>query len=69
MSERAIRPADASNANDSASTSNRTAAGGVTFVPGKVGSAFSFNGVDGIVTTPLTMTYGSGASFHRHPRR
>lgn len=35
---------------------------GVTVVPGKVGSAFEFNGT-GVVTTPLVNSYSSGITF------
>jgi hypothetical protein len=40
------------NANDTIGAHNGTAVGGVTFVPGKVGQAFSFDGVTGVVNLP-----------------
>ncbi len=49
--------------NDISGTNHGTPVGGVTFVPGKVGSAFSFNSVDGVVATPLTVSYSGGATF------
>jgi hypothetical protein len=36
---------------------------GTTFAPGKVGQAFSFDGVDDVVTTPLMVNYANGATF------
>ena len=40
------------NANDSVNGNNGSIQGGVTFAPGEVGQAFSFNGVDGEVKVP-----------------
>ena len=40
------------NANDSSGSNPGTLQGGVTFAAGKVGQAFSFNGVDGYVNVP-----------------
>jgi hypothetical protein len=40
------------NANDTVGAHNGTAVGGVTFVPGKVGEAFNFDGVTGVVNLP-----------------
>jgi Tol biopolymer transport system component len=37
--------------------------GGTTFVPGLVGEAFSFDGVDDLVTTNFVMNYASGVSL------
>ena len=42
------------NANDIAGSNNGTLQNGVTFAPGKVGSAFNFDGVDDFVNVPDT---------------
>ena len=44
-----------SNANDSLSTYNGTAVGGVTYTAGKSGNAFTFNGTTGYVSLPNNM--------------
>jgi hypothetical protein len=44
------------NAIDSAGTNNGTLFGGVTFVPGKVGQAFRFNGTNSYVSVPYSPT-------------
>jgi hypothetical protein len=44
------------NANDSAGANNGTVQGGVTFVAGKVGQAFEFNGSTGDVRVPTSTT-------------
>src|SRR5262249_20982804 len=40
------------NAFDSVGVANGSPSGGVSFTPGQVGSAFSFNGVDGAINVP-----------------
>src|SRR5438128_3317813 len=40
------------NANDSIDGGNGTPYGGVTFAPGRVGTAFSFDGVNGAINVP-----------------
>ena len=40
------------NANDNTTTNNGVLEGGVSFVPGEVGQAFSFDGVSGFVVVP-----------------
>ena len=48
------------NANDSTGANNGVLEGGVTFVPGEVGEAFSFNGVDADVRIPANSTLNVG---------
>ncbi len=52
------------NATDAAGGANNgSLQNGTTFASGKVGQAFSFDGVDDVVTTPLTVNYTTGATF------
>ena len=55
------------NANDSAGANNGTVQGGVTFVAGKVGQAFEFNGSTGDIVVPgsttLDLTQGYTLAF------
>jgi hypothetical protein len=44
------------NANDSVGPNNGTIQGGVTFVPGKVGQAFEFDGTSGDILIPTSTT-------------
>ena len=48
------------NANDSAGTDNGVLEGGVTFVPGEVGQAFSFDGTTADVRIPASATLNVG---------
>jgi hypothetical protein len=48
------------NANDSEGANNGILEGGVTFVPGEVGNAFSFNGVDADVKVPASSSLDVG---------
>jgi len=45
-----------SNANDSVGNDNGTVVNGITFVPGLVGEAFNFDGVNGSITIPASPT-------------
>jgi hypothetical protein len=50
------------NANDSGGSANGTVMGGVSFVTGKVGAAFQFNGTNGYIAVPPSADVtGSGA--------
>ncbi len=53
------------NAADSTGLNNGTIHGGVTFVPGKVGQAFQFDGATGYVTIPASdsLNVGNGPGF------
>ena len=53
------------NANDSTGANNGVIEGGITFVPGEVGEAFSFDGVDADVRIPAnsTLNVGTGAGL------
>ncbi|MDT7781567.1 MAG: hypothetical protein QOC99_4079, partial [Acidobacteriota bacterium] len=51
------------NANDVQGGNNGTLQNGTTFAPGKVGQAFSFDGVDDYINTPLTLDYANGATY------
>jgi hypothetical protein len=51
------------NATDSVDGNSGTLVNGTTFAAGQVGQAFSFDGVNDIVTTPLVMTYSAGATY------
>jgi hypothetical protein len=53
------------NANDALGSSNGSLQGGTTFVPGEVGNAFSFDGVDDfvLVNATATLDVGAGAGF------
>jgi hypothetical protein len=51
------------NANDIQDGNHGTLQNGATFAAGKVGQAFSFDGIDDLVSTPLTVSYGGGATF------
>ncbi|MGA2660189.1 MAG: LamG-like jellyroll fold domain-containing protein [Verrucomicrobiota bacterium] len=53
------------NANDGEGANNGILEGGVSFVPGEVGNAFSFNGVDADVKVPASpsLDVGQGAGF------
>jgi hypothetical protein len=48
-------------ANDSYGTNNGTLQGGMSFVPGKVGQAFSFNGTNAYVAVPASSSLNVGA--------
>ncbi len=50
-------------ASDLIGTNHGTLVNGTTFAPGKVGQAFSFDGVDDVVTTIQEPTYSTGATF------
>ena len=52
------------NASDIVDGNHGTLQGGATFTTsGKVGQAFSLDGVDDVVSTPLTVSYGDGVTF------
>jgi hypothetical protein len=54
------------NANDTLGAHNGTAVGGVTFVPGKVGQAFNFDGGTGVVNLPNNvLTYPTSGTSTR----
>lgn len=51
------------NANDIAGSNHGTLHNGATFAAGLVDQAFSFDGVDDVVSTPLTVSYSGGVTF------
>jgi hypothetical protein len=53
------------NANDTIGGHNGTAVGGVTFVPGKVGEAFNFDGATGVVNLPNDFAYPTSGTSTR----
>ena len=48
------------NANDNTTTNNGVLEGGMSFVPGEVGEAFSFNGIDADVRIPASASLNVG---------
>ncbi len=50
-------------ANDIKGTNDGTLQNGATFAPGKVGQAFSFDGVNDAFVAPLLVSYSTGSSF------
>jgi len=51
------------NANDIKGSNHGTLQNGATFAVGKVGQAFSFDGIDDVVNTPLTVSYVGGVTL------